>query len=86
MKNDGGPAFPITGTVDSPIVQGFRDAPRKLRLNGGMTLRDYFAAAALQSLITMMALPAGEIAKQRLPLAEDAYLLADAMLAERSKE
>lgn len=50
-------------------------------LNPGMTLRDYFAAAALQ----------GMLANGRTPMSHEsharaAYLLADAMLRERGGE
>ena len=59
--NDGGPAFPIgTGDMRDPT---------------GMTLRDYFAAAALQGLLT----------QSRVVSAKEAYRLADAMLAARTK-
>ena len=62
--NDGGPAFPIgSGDMRDPC---------------GMTLRDYFAAKAMQALIihgwTMMG-----------AIADTAYEQADAMLAERAK-
>jgi hypothetical protein len=50
--------------------------------NGDLTLRDYFAAAALTGL--------GEVCRKQLGgsprlTAETAYLIADAMLKERSK-
>lgn len=65
-RNDGGPAFPIL--YDDLCVTG-------------MTLRDYFAAAALQGLL------ADEIAGYSTfsDFAEGAYGFADAMLAERAK-
>ncbi len=47
-------------------------------LESGMTLRDYFAAAALQG---MMASPTGAFAG----MASEAYIYADRMLAEREK-
>lgn len=72
------PAFPVTACVDHEFV--------------GMTLRDYFAAKAMQALI------ANECAVQRhkevaaiegfnpeVLLATGAYMFADAMLAERAK-
>lgn len=58
---DGGPAFPHDGQVD---------------YTGGMRLRDYFAAKAMQSLI------AGEYQFFK-NLAIDAYKMADAMLEVR---
>lgn len=54
------------------------------QINFGMTLRDYFASAALQCIASRFAEPA-DIAGQAIPVAEDAYKIADAMLAEREK-
>ena len=42
----------------------------------GMTLRDYFAAKAMQALLTRRPLSGGEVAR-------DAYIIADAMLKAR---
>ena len=66
-KNDGGPAFPHHFTQDS-----VGDCK-------GMSLRDYFAAKAMQAMIS------AEYAEQLYPLnwSTDAYELADAMLAAR---
>jgi hypothetical protein len=47
----------------------------------GMTLRDYFAAATLQVLVTCHSIDADT----REEFAEEAYKLADAMIAERAK-
>jgi hypothetical protein len=67
--NDGGPAFPCE---------------EQIRCNGevcdirkftGMTLRDYFAAAALQGNIAHP-----EVTGNRDDIARDAYKYADAML------
>jgi hypothetical protein len=69
--NDGGPAFP----VDISCYDGDR---RKLY---GLSLRDYFAAATLQVLVTCHSIDADT----REEFAEEAYKLADAMLAERAK-
>lgn len=71
-KNDGGPAFPRAG-FSGPGGFG--------RPENGMTLRDYFAAKAVQGFCQA---EYGE----RLTAAtwaKDAYEVADAMLAERSK-
>lgn len=72
--NDGGPAFPIVGQPNP--------SEGKLALAGqlhhGMTLRDYFAAAA----ITTDWMGDHSIYEQ----AELAYKIADAMLAERAKK
>ena len=64
--NTGGPAFPSTMTDDTLHVPG-------------MTLRDYFAAKALQGLVV------SEAGLTFKAVAEDAYKYADAMLAERQK-
>jgi hypothetical protein len=69
MKDTGGPAFP-TGTGVTPY-------------NPGMTLRDYFAAKAMQAIIQAnkgiyFTLPDGD-------LSTSAYQLADAMLKAREE-
>ena len=61
-KDTGGPAFPA-----HPSALGDHD---------GMTLRDYFAAKAMQALLTRRPLSGGEVAR-------DAYIIADAMLKAR---
>lgn len=62
-RNDGGPAFPGDSLQCGPWF--------------GMTLRDYFAAMALQGLVTG---PGGIDPRQD---AEFAYMMADAMLRAR---
>ena len=70
----GGPAFPVKDDRDH---------------FNGMTLRDYFAAKALEGLISKMAFELHadhEKAKEvHHCLAQSAYSYADAMLAEREK-
>ena len=61
--NTGGPAFPVNGY--SPDFNG-------------MTLRDYFAAKAMQSLITV------QFQTKQAQSAETAYEWADAMLEARN--
>ena len=70
-KNTGGPAFPVgSGDMRDPT---------------GMTLRDYFAAKAMQGLIASpRGTPNGADATDTY-YAEMAYIMADAMLAEREK-
>jgi hypothetical protein len=65
--NDGGPAFPHTTQWDgiTPAIN-----------HNGMTLRDYFAAAALQGNLIEPTANNDEVAKW-------AYSLADAMLKAR---
>lgn len=67
-KETGGPAFPELGNVGHNS---------DWLLDNGMTLRDYFAAKAMASLI-------GGGHRAGL-IASRAYEIADAMLAERSK-
>jgi hypothetical protein len=62
IQNDGGPAFPT---------------PAGIQHNDGMTLRDYFAAAALQGLL------ADGGGASWNDDAKSAYLAADAMLKAR---
>jgi hypothetical protein len=66
MINDGGPAFPRTGADGHTSPQS------------GMTIRDYFAAAALQG---FLAYDGG--GKSCLQDAELAYQAADAMIRAR---
>ena len=69
--NDGGPAF--------PLISEDYEAIRHI----GMSLRDYFAAAALQGLLASSSV--GD-ALAEPDYAKAAYIQADAMLAEREKE
>jgi hypothetical protein len=69
-KDDGGPAFPSHGTMGEVVCEG-------------MTLRDYFAAKAMQA---MASAPIGKFTHSTFSeLTGSAYALADAMLAERAK-
>lgn len=88
--NDGGPAFPlgITSEMESVGVS-----------QNGMSLRDYFAAAAMQSFLSShefsrdvfaaVAEENDDIGKQREiiehVLASRSYRMADALLAQRDK-
>jgi len=73
--DDGGPAFPATCSSQGiPLVIGYPS-----EMVSGMTLRDYFAAAALQGLICHY----GRDAMADEENSRDAYELADAMLAKR---
>jgi hypothetical protein len=70
-RDDGGPAFPW-GEHGAHL--------------GGMTLRDYFAAKAMQAMIAKSNGQDKTGGKAGVPLiSEYAYEFADAMLAERAK-
>ena len=72
-NNDGGPAFPREEYQDCSRIG-----------QQGMSLRDYFAAAALQGMMSNPRLE-DDFSNDRTALAEIAYEQADAMLAERDK-
>jgi hypothetical protein len=71
----GGPAFP-SQHIDSGCSP--------MQPADGMTLRDYFAAKAMAAMVGNVS-TAADAAVVRVGIAEDAYLIADAMLAERAK-
>jgi len=81
--NDGGPAFPLNGHVDS--AGNFVELPTE-----GMTLRDYLAAAALTGLLSAYGSHAKKDSDGALMIsasvARAAYDTADAMLAERNRK
>ena len=67
--NDGGPAFPHDGQQD---------------YTGGMTLRDYFAAQAMQPLVLAAMQVAGpESSVDFASIAASAYRMSDSMLKAR---
>lgn len=76
QPHDGGPAFPVTQVELDDEGRAVKIAP-----SCGMTLRDYFAAAALQG---MMANPSWD-STLRHTVAENAYGYANAMLAARQE-
>lgn len=78
LPNNGGSAFP----VPPERLNNFNGDPHWSFPNPGMTLRDYFAAAALQRL---SAHPTVTVYLPWQAIAEQAYVAADAMLAERAK-
>jgi|JI10StandDraft_1071094.scaffolds.fasta_scaffold42607_8 hypothetical protein len=72
--DDGGPAFPV------PAEQ----SENTNFATPGMTLLDYFAAAAMQGLLASYSADA-EIDGLEPRIASQSYDMADAMIAERSK-
>ena len=76
-KDNGGPAFPLADS-NAEYMNTSRQACN------GMTLRDYFAAKAMPSLLNERGIK--EIAVSGAEgFAQACYLIADAMLAERAK-
>jgi hypothetical protein len=71
-QNTGGPAFPY---------EYFDGQLNKQRVMAGMTLRDYFAAKAMQAILSNPNCP-GHI--KELEIVEFAYLTADAMMKART--
>ena len=67
-KDNGGPAFPLQ-SIGPDFAPGY----------AGMTLRDYFAAKAMQGLL------ANTVRATEERFALQAYLVADAMLEVRKK-
>jgi hypothetical protein len=77
MSNDtntGGPAFPAV-----KIISGDNYNPPTKLYHGGMTMRDYFAAKAMQSLITV------QFQTKQAQSAETAYEWSDAMIKARNQ-
>lgn len=70
--NDGGPAFPGPDQTECTVD-----------IHEGMTLRDYFAAKAMQGLLAV-GNPYAQSDEHMF--ARDAYVLADAMLAARGEK
>ncbi|MGU2415257.1 hypothetical protein [Burkholderia cenocepacia] len=70
---DGGPAFPVPGLMEDPSFNG-------------MTLRDYFAAKAMQAALTTVQ-PGPTVTHEQMfdAVAPLAYLMADAMLKARGE-
>lgn len=69
-KNTGGPAFPCHPGIENPIYDG-------------MTLRDYFAAKAMQGILASNTEHEHEDAHIFDAIAEASYKQADAMLKAR---
>ena len=80
--DQGGSAFPEVTTTYT------RDGAAEVQYvhsEGGMTMRDYFAAKAMQSALSVVLTRSTREAKQDAPeLAKFSYVVADAMLKARS--
>ena len=77
MNDDGGPAFPVNS---NDVWNGVSPSP-------GMTLRDYFAAAAMQGWLSTFAGSRHPVVIEggKESCAKLSYAMADAMLSERAK-
>ena len=71
--NNGGPAFPSGNEV---TLGNWRSSG-----HSGMTLRDYFAARAMEALLSRLQRPL--CPQDCIVVAEDAYFMADHMLKAR---
>lgn len=79
-KNNGGPAFP------QPCAEnGWASNNEYGQAGGGLSLRDYFAAKAMQAYVTQELIRCKSGQSVDSAIAEMAYEVADAMLAERNK-
>lgn len=75
-KNNGGQAFPVAGSEHNYPIEG-------------MTMRDYFAAKAMASIVRRWdghGFGGGQESPEHKELARDAYFIADAMLKARGDE
>ena len=81
-ENTGGPAFPQPGILSADGIVSSQDY-----CEGGMTLRDYFAAKAMQAIMANDALLRAAMANyegaSEAIVAQWSYDQADAMLEER---
>ena len=84
--HDGGPAFPVPVIEYNGSHHPMSGDPLYMAHGGGMTLRDYFATAAMTGLL---ADPEDITGKPELTCAQSvafyAYELADAMIERRGK-
>lgn len=74
-KENGGPAYPAPDAARARFGETESDAFM------GMTLRDYFAAKAMQTVLAADVKSAYSV----IGVAAEAYSIADAMLEERAK-
>jgi hypothetical protein len=83
-QDTGGPAFP-TPEIHDKHPWGESQLCRHERAEQGMTLRDYFAAKALPSVIDTFAFGNADPTDYAKGIAEGCYEIADEMLKARSK-
>lgn len=78
--NDGGPAYPVSGRHFGYVEDGRQGIP----CDTGMSLRDYFAAAALGHVPKLLDVNEKNLSVSMI--AEWSYEIADAMLRERGRK
>ena len=78
--NDGGSAFPQHGWTSDPKVL------ERMKNQGGMTLRDYFAAKAIRIWLEESKLESPFVDVDEDYIAKKAYKMADAMLKARESK
>jgi hypothetical protein len=87
-SDDGGPAFP--GAFSGHCGNENHAEPCGCYVDSGMSLRDYFAAQALNGIqiINIETAKAGKVSdfSDECSMAKTAYLIADAMIAARKKQ
>ena len=83
-EHDGGPAFPVKSTSPDRRLRalGYEDAVLPVTYEG-MSLRDYFACAALQVIGVTSRIQKSDAGVEACAVLS--YRLADAMLVEREK-
>ena len=74
------PAFPTSH--QEPCDYNGHNNSKKTVIDQGMTLRDYFAAKAMQSILVGIECAPDDVKN----VVESAYVLADAMLAAREQQ
>jgi hypothetical protein len=77
QKNTGGPAFPRIGHVHPYDIE----AEQWIHGQEGMTLRDYFAAKAMQGILSCQWVDVSDIGT----ISHRSYMWADAMLKAREQ-
>lgn len=81
ISTDGGPAFPWTKFDQN---HGHNEGRYEIfHQFSGVSMRDWFAAMAMQGIITGCGNSAGEVNYREPTVAENAYDMADAMLKAR---
>jgi len=85
--NDGGSV--TADLISERFVAGHGTLEEKVKSVGGLSIRDYFAAAAMQGLVSAVITAAAESARDPdqtgKELSEACYVLADKMLAARKE-